>query len=131
MYETSTVPPHLPGGGGWSCKVFTLNALYDSFKHCRNVWTGSNHNLPLVRYMGCKFTLYQSETQDYVFKYQNHYPMVSTIESYNACQPSMLMMDNRTKKFLVKNKTQKKTIHYSKNKTTSTNAKQSGTLHMT
>nr|AZK35820.1 hypothetical protein ORF1 [Torque teno mini virus 10] len=96
MYETSTVPPHLPARGGWSCKVFTLNALYDAFKHCRNVWTGRNHYLPLVRYMGCKFTLYHSETQEYVFKYHNHYPMVSTIETYNACQPSMLMMDNRT-----------------------------------
>lgn len=98
MYETSTVPEHLPGGGGWSCKVWSLSALYDAFKHCRNVWTGSNHNLPLVRYLGCKYKLYQSHTQDYTFKYQNHFPMVATMESYNAAQPSMLMMDNRTKK---------------------------------
>nr|AZK35848.1 hypothetical protein ORF1 [Torque teno mini virus 10] len=103
MSETSTVPPHLPARGGWRCKVFTFNALYDAFKHCRNVWTGTNHYLPLVRYMGSKFTLYHSDTQEYVFKHHNHYPIVSTIETYNACQPAMLMMENSTNNIPSKN----------------------------
>nr|UGV37895.1 MAG: ORF1 [TTV-like mini virus] len=96
MYEPSIVPEHLPGGGGWSAKVYSLSSLYDSFQLCRNVWTTGNHNLPLVRYLGCKFKLYQSWSQDYIFQYQNQYPMVSTIDTYCASQPSMLAMNNRS-----------------------------------
>nr|UGV34067.1 MAG: ORF1 [TTV-like mini virus] len=98
MYESSIVPRHLPGGGGWSVKNFSLDALYESFSLCRNVWTKGNVNLPLVKYLGCKFKLYQSLTQDYVFLYKNDFPLVSTMESYNACQPSMLMMNQHSKK---------------------------------
>lgn len=98
LYESSLVPKHLPGGGGWSTKAFSLDSLYEDHEHCRNVWTGSNVNLPLVRYLGCKFKLYQSYDQDYVFLYENSYPMISTMEKYNATQPSMLAIHKHSKK---------------------------------
>lgn len=96
IYEHSVVPYHLPGGGGWSTKVYTLEGLYDMFQYCRNWWTTGNHGLPLTRYLGCKFKLYQSNVQDYVFSYSNCLPMVMTMEGYNSTQPSMLMMNKRS-----------------------------------
>lgn len=98
MYEASLVPRHLPGGGGWSCKAFSLQYLYEAHQHCRNIWTKGNHNLPLVKYLGCKFKLYQSAKQDYVFYYQNFYPMIATIDSYCAAQPSLMLMHKKSKK---------------------------------
>ncbi len=104
LYEASLVPRHLPGGGGWSCKAFSLQYLYEAHQHCRNIWTKGNHNLPLVKYLGCKFKLYQSAKQDYVFYYQNFYPMVATIDSYCAAQPSLMLMHKKIKKKYLQNK---------------------------
>nr|UGV37604.1 MAG: ORF1 [TTV-like mini virus] len=96
MYEHSIVPKHLPGGGGWSVKLYSLEYLFDAYQHLRNIWTKSNHNQPLCRYLGCKIKLYQSHSQDYVFYYQNQFPMVTTMESYNHAQPSILMMHHKS-----------------------------------
>nr|UGV35817.1 MAG: ORF1 [TTV-like mini virus] len=98
MYESSIVPNHLPGGGGFCIKSFSLDALYEEYQHCRNYWTHGNSDYPLVRYLGCKFKLYQSHSVDYVFSYNNTYPMIATMESYNATQPSMHMMNKRNRK---------------------------------
>nr|UGV38775.1 MAG: ORF1 [TTV-like mini virus] len=98
LYEPSIVPEHLPGGGGWSLKAFSLNYLYDAHQHCRNIWTKGNYNLPLVKYLGCKIKCYQSLTQDWVFRYQNYYPMVATIDTYCSAQPGLMLMNNKTKK---------------------------------
>nr|UGV34100.1 MAG: ORF1 [TTV-like mini virus] len=111
LYESSYVPEHLPGGGGFSIKAYSLQYLYDSHDFCRNFWTKGNANLPLVRYMGCKFTLYQSDSVDYVFTYHNNYPMVANIEMYNATQPSMLMMTKHSIKVPSK-KTQRRRKPY-------------------
>nr|UGV37191.1 MAG: ORF1 [TTV-like mini virus] len=98
LYEPSIVPQHLPGGGGWSVKAFSLNYLYDAHQHCKNIWTKGNYNLPLVKYLGCRIRCYQSLTQDWVFRYQNFYPMVATIDSYCSAQPGLMLMNHHTKK---------------------------------
>lgn len=96
MYINSIVPEHLPGGGGFSIMQFTLENLYTMHQHVRNWWTTSNTNLPLIRYLKCKFKIYQSEDTDIVFRYQRHPPFESTQLSYPTTQPSVLMMLNRT-----------------------------------
>lgn len=96
MYNNSIVPELLPGGGGFSIYQYTLENLYTMHKYVRNWWTTSNDNLPLVRYLRCKFKLYQSEDVDYIFRYQNAFPMSANKLSYPTCQPSVLMMLNRT-----------------------------------
>nr|UGV37728.1 MAG: ORF1 [TTV-like mini virus] len=98
LYEASIVPKHLPGGGGWSVKAFSLNYLYDAHQHCKNIWTKGNYNLPLVKYLGCRIRCYQSLTQDWVFRYQNFYPMVATVDSYCSAQPGLMLMNHHTKK---------------------------------
>lgn len=96
MYESSIVPKHMPGGGGFSVLRFSLSTLYDMHLHCHNWWTQSNDNLPLCRFSGAKLKLYRSEHIDYVLRYNNNFPMTSTKLTYPSCQPSMLMMMNNS-----------------------------------
>lgn len=89
LYELSQVPQHLPGGGGWGIKVFSLEGLYAEHAYARNVWTKTNNGLPLVRYTGCTIKLYQSEIADYIVTITNETPMISNLGMYNAMQPSI------------------------------------------
>lgn len=83
------VPEHLPGGGGWGIKIFSLEGLYSEHVYARNVFTRTNQELTLVRYTGCKIRLYQSEYVDYYFSYSISMPMQSSLALYNTMQPNM------------------------------------------
>nr|UGV34612.1 MAG: ORF1 [TTV-like mini virus] len=89
LYEYSTVPERLPGGGGWGIKVFSLSSLYSDHEYARNCWTRDNHNYPLVRYLGCRLTFYQAEYVDYIVTYTNQLPMLSSLGMYNSMQPNI------------------------------------------
>lgn len=92
MYEMSMVPEKLSGGGGWSVKLITLNALYSEHEYCRNSWSHTNKDLPLARYTGCTIKLWQSPTADYVFSYSTQMPMESSLAMYQSMQPSIHAM---------------------------------------
>nr|UGV35543.1 MAG: ORF1 [TTV-like mini virus] len=96
LYENSIVPPHLPGGGGFSIMKFSLKTLFEQHQYDRNWWTQSNKEMPLCRYLGCKFKIYQSDTADYTFRYINSPPFTATNYMYASTQPSMQMMMNNT-----------------------------------
>lgn len=89
MYELSTVPERLPGGGGFGIKNYSLEALYSEHRYAHNIWTQTNNDLPLCRYTGCKFKLYQSEQTDYIFSYSTTLPLQSNMGMYNTMQPSI------------------------------------------
>ncbi len=89
LYESSMVPEHLPGGGGWGIKVFNLQGLYNEHISGRNVWTVSNTDLPLCRYLGCTIKIYQSEYTDIIATYSTELPMQSSLGMYNAMQPQI------------------------------------------
>nr|UGV33856.1 MAG: ORF1 [TTV-like mini virus] len=84
-------PEPYPSGGGWSLLVFSLDSLYEDFLHLENIWTKGNAGLPLVRYTGCKFKLYQTEDTDYVFTYENCWPMVDTQHTHADSAPSRML----------------------------------------
>nr|UGV36000.1 MAG: ORF1 [TTV-like mini virus] len=92
MYELSTVPEHLSGGGGWSIKLFTLNGLYAEHEYCRNYWSYTNTDLPLCRYTGATIKLWQSKDADYIVTYSTQMPMQSSLEMYQSMQPSIHQM---------------------------------------
>ncbi len=92
LYENSNVPEHLPGGGGWGIKVFTLETLYSEHEYCRNTWSVTNTGLPLVRYLYCQLKFYQTESADYCVTFSNALPMQSSLGMYNAMQPSIHSM---------------------------------------
>nr|UGV36272.1 MAG: ORF1 [TTV-like mini virus] len=87
----SMTPEPYPNGGGWSLLVFSLDSLFEDFQHLENFWTKGNAGLPLVRYLGCKFKLFQSENSDYVFTYDNCWPMVDTQHTHANSSPSRML----------------------------------------
>lgn len=108
MYENSTIPEHLSGGGGFSIVQVTLENLYEMHEHLRNYWTVSNHNLPLIRYQGCYVKLYQSNFIDYLFRAQTYPPFTSQQLTYTGMQPSLMMMLKGTTKMPSKHTIKKK-----------------------
>lgn len=91
QYIYSFIPEKQPGGGGWSIQVLSLDSIYEDYQHLQCIWTKGNAGLPLVRYMGCKFTLYQSESTDYIFKYDNCWPMVDTVHTHADSAPFRML----------------------------------------
>lgn len=92
LYEFSIVPSGLPGGGGFSIKNFSLNTLYSEQNYCRNKWTKTNQDRPLVRYTGCKFTFFQSDFIDYIVTYDTSLPLRSNLDMYQTMQPNIHQM---------------------------------------
>lgn len=91
QYLYSYVPPLTPGGGGWSLMVFSLGSLYEDYDHLKNIWTKSNAGLPLARFKGATFTLYQDEQTDYIFTYDSCWPMVDTPHTHADSSPFRML----------------------------------------
>nr|UGV39022.1 MAG: ORF1 [TTV-like mini virus] len=113
QWEHSLMPPHWPGGGGFSITKYSLEGLYEQFELDRNWWTKPNTNLPLVRYIKCTLKLYKSEDVDYVCHVYNCQPMIATSQLYLSCQPSMQMMNYKSI-FVPSKKTNNKGKNYKK-----------------
>lgn len=99
MYKRSTVPPHQPGGGGWSLQQISLSTLYEENDTLMNFWTHTNKSLPLCRYNGCKITLFRQPDVDYIFTYSINYPQDVTKYYYASLHPFKLL--NYNKKIIV------------------------------
>lgn len=97
IYIDSTAPHLIPGGGGFSICNWSLYSLYKENQQLRNWWSKSNDNMPLVRYLGCKFTLYREAELDYLFYYNNNYPMDAKLITYQSTAPQVMMLNNKTK----------------------------------
>ncbi len=125
LYLETAASHYLPGGGSFSIDNFSLETLYKEHMILRNVWTQTNDNLPLVRYIKCVMYLYRSATSDWLFYYNNQYPMKSDLTMYQSCQPYIMLLNNKTKVIPCKqyNKN-KKPYKKSYHKTTNPNAKQ-------
>nr|UGV34084.1 MAG: ORF1 [TTV-like mini virus] len=89
LYEMTPAPEKLPSGGLFSIKNFTLEGLFSEHQYCRNIWTQTNTDLPLVRYTGCKFKFYHSENTDYIVTHDNSLPMTSNLEMYETMHPGI------------------------------------------
>nr|UGV38017.1 MAG: ORF1 [TTV-like mini virus] len=96
LFIDETTPFHIPSGGGFSLSQMTLQNLYDQHLRLRNWWTKSNDTLPIIRYMGVTVYLYYQPDVDYIFAYNNCFPMKCSRICYNATQPTaMLLMKHR------------------------------------
>nr|UGV36310.1 MAG: ORF1 [TTV-like mini virus] len=85
------VPDLYPGGGGWSLMIYTLDSLFEDYQHLENIWTKSNAGLPLVRFLGGKFKLYQSDSTDYIFIFDSCWPMVDTKYTHADSAPFRML----------------------------------------
>nr|UYM03103.1 MAG: ORF1 [Anelloviridae sp.] len=97
LYLETAAPHYIPSGGSFSIDNFSLETLYREHMILRNVWTQTNDNLPLVRYIKCVMYLYRSATSDWLFYYNNQYPMKTDLTMYQSCQPYIMLLNNKTK----------------------------------
>lgn len=96
-YLESTAPHKMPGGGGFSICNFTLNMLYEDHLIAKNWWTTGNENMPLIRYLYCKITCYREENVDWLFCYNNSYPINATKLTYMSTHPQAMILNKHTK----------------------------------
>nr|UGV36860.1 MAG: ORF1 [TTV-like mini virus] len=96
-YMESVAPHKFPGGGGFQIFNFSLETLYKENLILKNWWTVGNDNMPLIRYLGCCITLYRQAEVDYMFCYNNAYPMVATKLTYLSTHPQAMLLHKHTK----------------------------------
>jgi len=96
-YLESTAPYKVPGGGGFSICNFNLNMLYEEHLIAKNWWTTGNENMPLIRYLGCTITCYREENVDFLFSYNNSYPMNATFLTYMSTHPQAMLLNKHTR----------------------------------
>lgn len=94
LYKESFVPPHQPGGGGWSYILLSLGNLFTENQRLQNWWTKSNKGLPLCRYNGVKFKFYRQEKVDYIVTWSNEYPMEVGKYHYPSVHPQRMLTYN-------------------------------------
>lgn len=92
VYKDTIAPHYLPSNGGFSITQITLQALYQEFTKARCWWTQSTKDFPLIRYTHAKLTLYRAESSDYVMTVHNCWPAKATLEMYQSCQPSIMLI---------------------------------------
>lgn len=103
MYIDTVAPYNVPGGGLFSITVFTLRGLYELHVKARNWWTKSNCNMPLIKYQGCKITLFRSLEVDYISVYSRCGALTATEQLFQSAQPSILKLNKNKKIITCKN----------------------------
>nr|UHK05166.1 MAG: ORF1 [Torque teno midi virus] len=89
------VPPTVPGGGGFSISRYTLEYLYEQYQLHNNIWTHSNENYDLCRYLGMSVTFYRHPHTDFIVQYQREYPMTETALTPMHTHPLLLLQQKR------------------------------------
>lgn len=97
-------PPRAPAGGGFGCEQYSLGYLYEEYRFRRNIWTKSNINRDLCRYLGCRFAFYRHYHTDFVISFDRMPPFTINELTYASCHPQNLLL-GRHKKLLLSYKT--------------------------
>ncbi|AXQ66466.1 MAG: hypothetical protein QKC56_gp2 [Anelloviridae sp.] len=95
LFKESIVPPHQPGGGGWSIQQLTLGNLYVQGKYAMNYWTKSNRGYNLCRFLGVQITLFRMPETDYIFHYDLEDPQIVTKYTYPSYHPYKMLLFNK------------------------------------
>nr|UHK06177.1 MAG: ORF1 [Torque teno midi virus] len=84
--------PKAPGGGGFGLEVFTLEYLFKQWEAHKNIWTSSNDYKELVRYTGCKFTVFAHPTTDFIVSWDRQPPFEFTKSTYPLVHPQHMLL---------------------------------------
>lgn len=82
--------------------------LYKEHLSLKNWWTTSNENYPLIRYTGCKITLYRNAESDFLFYYRTEQPMTASLLTYQSTQPYAMLLNKHTIKIPCKKQNRNK-----------------------
>lgn len=103
-----------PGGGVFAAQLYSLKFLYDQYKLQQNIWTRTNENKDLCRYLKAAFTFYRHPHVDFVIIYDRQPPFIITKETYMQYHPHSLML--RKHKIILPSYTTKPNGKYKKKK---------------
>ena len=91
------VPPKVPWGGSIGVENYTLNYLYEEYVFHNNIWTASNINKDLCRYLRCRLTLFRHPHIDFVFAYNRQPPFRLTKYTYPSTHAHQLLQQKHHK----------------------------------
>nr|UHK04947.1 MAG: ORF1 [Torque teno midi virus] len=85
-------PPLMPGGGGFGAERFTLSYLYDQHIARHNIWTKTNQNKDLCRYLKATFYFFRHPEIDFIVQYSRQPPFNIDKTTYPSMHPLLLML---------------------------------------
>nr|UHM26803.1 MAG: ORF1 [Torque teno midi virus] len=89
---SATTPPRAPGGGGFCCLQYSLGMLYKEYKFRRNIWTSTNINKDLCRFVKAKITFYRHPDFDFIINFDRQPPFNINEWTYPMCHPVNLLL---------------------------------------
>nr|UHK04140.1 MAG: ORF1 [Torque teno midi virus] len=96
------VPPKYPYGGGFGAETYTLKYLYEQYSMHNNIWTASNIEKDLCRFLWCKFTFYRHTDTDFIVYYNRTLPEQFTKYTFPAIHPHQALLQKHHKVILSK-----------------------------
>lgn len=100
-----------PGGGGFGCELITLKWLYQEYTAHRNIWTRTNQYKDLVRYTGCKITVFRHPYVDFIITYHLQPPFILNKYTYAELQPMNALLSRKKRIVLSQQSAPGKPIH--------------------
>lgn len=94
------VPPKVPWGGSFGIENMTLNYLYEEYTFTNNIWTASNVNKDLCRYLRAKITIFRHEHTDFIVTYNRQPPHKLDKFTFIRCHPQQLLLEKHKKVIL-------------------------------
>jgi len=91
------IQPKAPAGGGFGSELITLKWLYTEYLAHRNIWTATNEYKDLLRYTGCRITLFRHPTIDFIIAYELQPPFDLNKFTYPELQPHNMLLRKRKK----------------------------------
>jgi hypothetical protein len=91
------IQPKAPAGGGFGSELITLKWLYTEYLAHRNIWTATNEYKDLLRYTGCRITLFRHPTVDFIITYELQPPFDLNKFTYAELQPHNMLLRRRKK----------------------------------
>jgi len=89
------VQPKVPYGGGFGAEIYTLKYLYEEYTLHNNIWTSSNVQKELCRYLRCRLTFFRHTTQDFIIAYDRQGPYTFNKYTYPSCHPHQMLLEKR------------------------------------
>ncbi len=87
------VPPKVPWGGGSGLENITLEYLYEEHIFKNNIWTTSNIQRNLCRYLRCRLTFFRHPDTDFIISYNRQPPYYLNKYSFPGCHPQQLLLE--------------------------------------
>nr|UHM27323.1 MAG: ORF1 [Torque teno midi virus] len=98
--KTKYVPPKVPWGGGFGIENMTLNYLYEEYTFTNNIWTASNINKDLCRYLRTKITIFRHTDTDFIVSYSRQPPHKLDKYTFIRCHPQQMLLEKHKKVIL-------------------------------